>query len=456
MQEILPQIESVTKLCYAATPTEGPCRYSDHVLRVPCEDGVLLYQTLTGELLLLSKAEAEAAPTDPTLRPLLEQRRFLVPTAFDEYTYACQFRTVAALLHRPQPEITSFTIFTTTDCNARCPYCYEMGRPRRPMRDDTARDAAAYIARVSGGKKVKLGWFGGEPLMNARAIGIITEELRARGVPFYSTMITNGYLLDEQTVEKAKSDWHLERVQITLDGTEEAYNRIKGYVRAQGSAYRRVLMNIERLLQADVRVAIRLNATPQNMDDLGRLTDELAVRFAGQKKLSLYSFPVWDFDPDGAEPEPETVARWDALQRRILASGVGRHDRLSRQIRTVRCMADNDNCVTILPDGQLGKCEHETERLLIGSIYDGVTDPDMVAQWKERVAVPACKTCVLLPQCILLTKCAWSNGRCTEINRAFTRLRLEQKVLGEYRHFLQTRGQAEESEPEEDQTEGLR
>lgn len=443
MQVIVPQTNAAKALFIEAKPEAGACRLSKYVLRVPCKDGVLLYHMMTGELLLLSQEEANAE-RDEALRAQLQKRRFLVPSDFDDCTFLQQFRTVAALLSRKPAHFKSFTVFTTMDCNARCPYCYELGRPRVPMSDQTAHDTAAFIARVSGGEAVKLCWFGGEPLYNRRAIEIITGELRAKGIPYRSSMVTNGYLFDEETVRTAKTDWALERVQITLDGTEENYNRIKGFADAEGSAFVRVLDNIERLLRADVRVMIRLNASLENMDDLCRLADVLKVRFQGEKKLRVYSALLRDYSGAGTHPEAEADAlrKWDALQRLLIDCGIGGAKPLDRQLHTNNCMADSDGSVTVLPDGRLGKCEHESERLFVGSIYEGITDPETVAKWKERVQVPACRDCEFAPGCIRLRLCSWTDDDCTEADREHMRLTMTQRILCEYSRYLRKNPEA--------------
>ncbi len=437
MHEILPPYRSAKKICAPVRPAPGEYRWILHCLRVPCAEGTLLYHTLTGEVLLLSPEEMRRAEKEEGLRQELIRRRFLVPADFDEYAYFLQFRRVAELMAPKKREIRGFTIFTTTDCNARCPYCYELGRPRRSMSDQVARDTAAFIDRVCGGREVHLNWFGGEPLYNARAIDVITEELRMRGLSFRSKMISNGYLFDGETVRKAREDWALAWVQITLDGREQTYNRTKNYIYRDGSAYRRVLANMEKLLAADIAVTVRLNACAGNMDELSALADELKVRFKGQSKLSVYSVLLRDFS--AADTHPETVAgameAWDALQRRIIASGLGLR-RKAQDIKVNGCMADSDGSVTVLPDGRLGKCEHETERLLVGSIYEGIRDQETVARWKERVEVPACRTCPFAPSCVKLRLCDWTKDRCTATDRERMRLSASHRILSEYQLFL--------------------
>ena len=61
-----------------------------------------------------------------------------------------------------------FTILTTTTCNARCFYCYELkSKGKTPMSIETAEKVAKYIiTRCPKGTEVSLDWFGGEPLFN--------------------------------------------------------------------------------------------------------------------------------------------------------------------------------------------------------------------------------------------------------------------------------------------------
>ena len=459
MQTILPPMNAAQKLCPEPKIADCPYRLSQFALSAPCEEGVLLYNTLTGELLLLSEEEYRGAANGDEEGDDLKKRRFLVPEDYDEYTLCRQILSVARLLAPKKKGITGFTVFTTTDCNARCPYCYELGRPRVPMSDRTAADAADFIARVSEGEKVTLSWFGGEPLMNAKAIDIITSELAGRGVPFASRIVSNGYLFDAGLVRTAKEKWALEFAQITLDGTEETYNRIKGIVNCEGSAFSRVLSNIGLLLDAGVRVQIRLNVDLDNVRDLSKLTGYLAERFSGERKPSLYSVLIHDFSSPGASPGvgAEALAAWDELQRKILSTPLGSVRRLPRSIRANGCMADIDSSVTILPDGRIGKCEHESEQLSVGSIYDGITDPETVERWRERVEVPECRTCALSPLCTRLRLCSWTADRCGDEDRERMRLSAEQMIINEYKRGLMNGGDKIEADedPEKDDFSGF-
>ena len=221
----------------------------------PYLETLAVYRKLAQQQLLTP--EEYAAPDN---LPELRDGWFRVPQKMDDMKYADQVRFIRRTMWKEPEHITSYTIFTTTDCNARCFYCYELGRSRIPMSDETAHKAAAYIAAHCGGEKVHLHWFGGEPLFNKQVIDIICTDLAEKGIVYESMIISNGYLFDGATVEQAVSHWKLKSVQITLDGTEEIYNRSKAFIYTDGkSPYQVVLANIQRLLDAGVSVHIRLN-----------------------------------------------------------------------------------------------------------------------------------------------------------------------------------------------------
>lgn len=89
------------------------------------EDGMLMYHTLTGEMIKLDIREKERA-ADPGGRvlPRLVSSWFFVPEEFDEGTWVYLTRQ-SLRQDRLQAggRFNLFTIFTTTCCNARCFYC---------------------------------------------------------------------------------------------------------------------------------------------------------------------------------------------------------------------------------------------------------------------------------------------------------------------------------------------
>ena len=215
-------------------------RLMTYVVQQPVDDGLLLYNTLTCSMVLLTPDEI----ADLTAQGELIDRWFLVSQEHDDRKLRRQVRQMAALLTPAPKVVTTYTILTTTGCNARCFYCYEQGTKPATMTAETASRVVRYIMAHRGGEEVTLRWFGGEPLVNAKAIDQISTELKEQGVPFRSKMITNGYLMDADLVERAKELWQLQWVQITLDGMAQTYNRVKYYIYQGVNAFEHVLENI--------------------------------------------------------------------------------------------------------------------------------------------------------------------------------------------------------------------
>ncbi len=451
MQTILPPSGNTMKILGKPKPAEHGLRWMTYVAAQPVEGGVLVFHTLTRALLLLTQEEYTAPDAVAELR----SSWFRVPQEMDDMKYADRVRFIRRTMQKEPEHITSYTIFTTTDCNARCFYCYEMGRSRIPMSAETAHKAADYIAAHCGGEKVGIQWFGGEPLFNKAVIDIICNDLAAKGVEYHSTMISNGYLFDEAAVEQAVSHWKLKNVQITLDGTEETYNRSKAFIYKDGkSPYQVVLANIQRLLDAGVSVHIRLNMDEHNADNLMELADELHERFGGKGKFSVYSHTLFEFAGSkthirAQEERRQLYQKQQQLRKKLDDYGIGASYYLRPKPRLRQCMADSGSSVTILPNGELGLCEHYSEDNFVGSLDGKEPERSVIQSFREYwEPIEACKTCFYYPDCIRLKKCV-EQKECFEELRAEYKESLLKSMQKNYNAWLK-KEQTDEEEPHPD------
>ena len=377
--------------------------------RIP--EGVLLFNTMTKSMVLLTDAEMESIRSGSGPLSALVEGWFYVLEGHDDMTLCRQVRNVARMLLPPVKGFTSYTVFTTTDCNARCFYCYEKNAKRIVMSPHVAEKTAGYIAEHCHGKEVALSWFGGEPLYNMEAIDIICRRLEERGVAYHSKMISNGYLFDKLIVRRAREEWKLRHVQITLDGTEDVYNKAKAYIYEGGNAFRRVIGNIHLLLDAEIAVDIRLNIDTYNAGDLMVLSAFLKDEFSGERGLSVYVHPLFGDNQHYAVDNPvkrEAVYRkMEQLQDALEAAGMRMIRYFGRSIKTNWCMADSPRSLTVLPSGQLGKCEHYTDEFFVGHIDgQGELDQKEVSAFKQiDPESDECNNCPLYPDCIRLTRC---------------------------------------------------
>lgn len=269
--------------------SDAKYRLMAYVLLFECNGVTLLHNCVTGQLIEIDAEEnvLNQLPADYNNKlDLLIENRFLVPTEFDDKKAISQLRTAFKIMYAKK-DIIAYTILPTTACNARCFYCYESGVEHINMSKQTAEKLVAFIKQHNGKKPIEIEWFGGEPLLCVERIDQICQLLKENGVEFYSTITTNGFLFNKELVSHAKTEWNLKSAQITVDGTEEVYNKTKAYVNVNESPYKKVMENIGHLLKDEITVKMRMNLSKENGEDLKSLIEDVGVRFKGEKIYSL-------------------------------------------------------------------------------------------------------------------------------------------------------------------------
>lgn len=404
-------------------------RYISYCVSSSISAGTLLYNTLTQELVQISETELSSLET----RAYLIEHWFWVPYEFDDFSlYESIFSCQKGLCSTNG--ISRFTILPTTHCNARCSYCFENGRPQSTMSDNTAQQVAQFIQRKHDEKPVHLLWFGGEPLVNQRAIKIITSSLSDMNIPFYSSMVTNGYLFNPNNIKEAAVSWNLKLVQITLDGREEEYNKTKQYVNANANPYQTILSNIEGLLHENIRVKIRLNISSNNSSALLLLVDELYSRFGSNALLNIYAAFLEELKNTLSEMD---VQQYIYLQSKI--SGYGYAATATPLVQSLplnRCMADDPASIVINPDGYLSKCEYAYHHDWCGHVSSDIVYKDISPTWLRHIyPTDSCNTCQLRPLCYPLAGCV-DSGFCSDTIKRIKMFELQQKMFYKYRNSV--------------------
>lgn len=408
--------EVIVNLWGHPAPQETVYRLMRYLVREDCEDGTLLFNTVTGELVLLSTEESDNLDTLPmpysSRMDELIARRFLVPDTFDEAKGVNQLRSILRKL-TSRKEITGYSILPTSACNARCFYCYESDYPKVSMTSETADKVVEFIAAHCGEKKrVEIQWFGGEPTLGEDRIDQICDGLMERGIDYSSSTLSNGYLFTKGLSHKAKEKWKLQRVQISMDGTEDVYNKAKAYVNADGSPYKRVLENIGHLLDEGIYVIVRMNLSLNNQSDLKALINELIGRYGKSEKFSAYVHEVFDdmgYMPVSYQEEEKhkLISIKVALNQYIADSGCRVLKGIASSgvlplpsLKIHFCMADNPNSLLINPLGQFGKCDHYSYTHLVGDLENGCDyDAPERTIWMNPIYNEWCEKCFLFPIC---------------------------------------------------------
>ena len=420
-----------------------------YILTKDVDEGTLLYNTVTGALILLEKSDGLDLTSLPATVDakwdVLISMKYLVPEDFDDKKSVTQLRKVIHLLSQ-RKDIVGYTIMPTSHCNARCFYCFESDFKYTHMSEETAARLVEYMTEHCNAEKfLHITWFGGEPTVGEKRIDQICEGLNKNGIGFSSFMYSNGYLFDDEMVKKAVDLWKLNKIQITLDGTEEVYNRVKAYKSVTGSPYQRVMENIRKLLDAGIYVLIRLNMDFHNAEDLKTLIGELAERFSGYENISCYVSVL--FDDEGYETVTHTAEERtkleetkNSLEQVIIEKRIdGKLGKTSMPfLKAISCCTDNDASLLINPDGGIAKCDHDPYINIIGTIRSDKIDLAMHCELKESKEFPMCASCPLYPSCYTLKVCEPSNT-CNEIMQK-GKIRKNQSLMdGIYKEFLVTR-----------------
>ena len=294
-----------------------------------------------------------------------------------------------------------------------------------------------YIKNHCGGEDVKLTWFGGEPLFNTAVIDIICEGLRQEGVKFTSSMATNGYLLDDEMVCKAVSEWNLKSLQIAMDGTEKIYNKSKAYIYQDGNPYQIVIGNIQRVLDAGISVSIRLNVDLYNANDLVDLVDELARNFGSRKGIYIYASHLFQEGKSMEQLHSEEgwnqrKAAMDRLMGRIESYGMESKRGIRKYLPVNACKADSGDAITIAPTGEIGLCDHFSDSEFIGHIDREDFEQKLVRNWHEAAQeLTDCQGCFYYPECIRLKKCN-SASTCSNYRRYIHLSRIQRQMANEF------------------------
>lgn len=336
----------------------------------------LAYNSFSGALLTLSTKEKDEAfelltaleeqPEADLLGSEIGQRLrrsgFIIPDALDERAevkrkYFERGATTKGM---------SLTIAPTVSCNFACSYCFQ----EHPKRTMSREEIEAIVARVDQGLEpgTSLGivWFGGEPLMALPVVRELAERLAAicksRGAALSQSMVSNGYLMDEEVVDFLAAQPGFRYVQVTVDGPPRLHDA-RRYSASGQPTFARILDNVERASKK-IRVTLRCNIDRTNVEGLEDFVEELVARGL-QSRVSVYLGHVQPYTDVCAGTESAALSKAEFAaadaQLRLLLFQRGFLYPASRPTpnRGALCVADHPNGAVFAPDGLEFKCWNE-------------------------------------------------------------------------------------------------
>lgn len=303
-------------------------------------------------------------------------------------------------------------------CNLRCRYCYTGAKFARPMPAAVGRAAIdRAVASLDPGGTLELGFFGGEPLLEAglvaALIGHACDRAAAAGARLRLGLTTNGTVADPAAWSLlTRPDLDLA---LSHDGLPEVHDRHRRT--ADGSGTSGTVVATMRRLQAagkpfDVVLVVRPDTVASLPEGIEFLAD-LGVRRL-QPSLDLWT----DWTSADAEWLEEAIVRCARLWRRRLPElGIAWFDeKLARLARvpvseSARCGFGHGE-VAVAPSGRLYPCERligaDTEdnpMRLAGHALEGA-DFRMPAAPPPGRSAAACGSCVVASLCSTTCRCS--------------------------------------------------
>jgi uncharacterized protein len=267
-------------------------------------------------------------------------------------------------------------IIPSTDCDLSCTYCYQEGaKTSFYMKKDIQEKVLEwYKKRIEKDRPKQIFWafFGGEPLLNIKAIDYLTENMKKycdkKNVIFQFSIITNGTNLNKKNViEWNKSG--LVSIQITLDGDEETHNRRRPFKNGKGS-FEKIYNNLKEVCSL-TDIILRLNIDADNIYEIPRFLEFLKKERLEDKLTIFYGLLL-----EANEPLPhQKKYRMKEIEgaRGIIFlrnEAIKRGFKVSEILEGGPCIAKSECSVMIDPKGKIYKCTGHVglENLALGDI----------------------------------------------------------------------------------------
>lgn len=332
--------------------------------------------------------------TDEVTERFFVENGFWIDEKIDEIKTYIELANLKHRNSRPDPTL---ILTTTLKCNARCSYCYEKGVEQKSFPVDKIDSLVDFIKKLEWKRNINITWFGGEPLMNTKFIDELSQRLRENGIPYISSMITNGSLITDDMIREKFFLWNLRHVQITLDGTSAEYKRIKNYINEDIGKFENIINNIENIATNGVSVNVRVNIDKNNIDDVKKLFLYLELKFSNSDKIRYYPAFIDATENDVPEDKREDVLLEIFHELKYPAKLMAVNKLHNRALAT-SCHRHQINAYSIDVDGNVYRCEHDVGHAenKLGDVVDGVKYDTRDVPQSLR---DTCRACVYLPKC---------------------------------------------------------
>lgn len=291
----------------------------------------------------------------------------------------------------------------THRCNLRCKHCYQDDYSAFESRDllsDILNQYEALLKQYS--FKGHINFTGGEPLTHPDLFWLI-EEARKRDIT--TAVLTNGTLIGRSEAKKLKS-LGVDYVQISLDGTKEIHDNIRG-----NGSFDRAAGGLRELIAQGIYTDVSFTAQRGNLNELKKL-----ARFCYELGVDKLWFDrvVIPSDED-INDLSLTKGEYDKLCRQAARLNKKQMISCARALQFIPCKNKNiysctagDRLLAILADGSVMPCRR------LPTVVGNVKEKDLLLIYRDSPELiklrnsdipEQCKSCDFSERCRGGAKC---------------------------------------------------
>uniref|UniRef100_UPI0004632B8A radical SAM/SPASM domain-containing protein n=1 Tax=Treponema pedis TaxID=409322 RepID=UPI0004632B8A len=321
---------------------------------------------------------------------------------------------------RLQNDYLYLKILTTYNCNMACIYCYEnndffsRNNICTSLSEEKCDEIIAFASSIMNEKSLKyiyLSWYGGEPLLNYKAILNISKKLISMGYAVYSEITSNLLpLISKSSLIDRLKDVNVKMFAVTLDGHGKYHN------------YRRPVKNRKKIineyeetcnlisiLSVNFKVTVMLMINKENIKQADLILQDL-LNVKNKANVIIFIGMLENISnclSDTCKEETISFSElanircllykkfWDAGFPVNLKFLLGMHG---------TCLALMNNSYIITPEGYLTKCPDTIgdDKLYTGLLKNNqeIKFSNSLWTWELPFKDEKCSSCHLLPACI--------------------------------------------------------
>lgn len=366
----------------------------------------IIFNTLYRSAILVSKGFSyETLPAEN--RKLLQELGMLVPINRNELEEFEQSYIEA----KSDMSYIDLTIVSSNQCQMNCVYCFEGDKLDKKLTDVAMNDIMSFMDRRKNEcKRLRVTWFGGEPLLGYSQMRILSERLidfcKDNGIDYSSDITTNGYALTQERCDELISQMLVKRFIITVDGLKDVHDGRRPLLSGGGS-FKRIWKNIKMLVDAGAWVTIRMTIDRDNVNEIPLFLDSLAEsQLAGRTGLTFCRTIDINFTSTAVRSKLFTEEEFADVEWRLMQYahklGLWRYS-LPGAVPLGGCLRDGD--IVIGANGDVYKCLDTLGDTRWKSGYiseaESTNVPEWFSVWYNWLPSSSgkCKNCKLLPLC---------------------------------------------------------